>query len=264
MTALGIDAPIVVGGFYRSGTTLLRRLLDSHSRIHCGPEVKFFKDFYGDYRHDDLHHVRLFSTAATLGLTQDELMSIFGRAFVQAHERAAQKAGKRRWADKNPENVLYLEQWRRLLPDGFYFVHVVRSPLDALASLKEAGFPKAVPPAFGDKIELYRQFYEAACAHTLTYPDRSATVRYEELVHSPRRTLETLFSALGERMESQVLDCFADEARGNGIEDPKAARSTEIYTHSVERWRRDLNAEEVEAVRLRLPEILDVLLARHS
>ncbi len=30
--------PIVVGGCLRSGTSLVRRLLDSHTRIHCGPE----------------------------------------------------------------------------------------------------------------------------------------------------------------------------------------------------------------------------------
>ena len=37
--------PIIIGGFYRSGTTLFRRLIDSHSRIHCGPEVKYFEDY---------------------------------------------------------------------------------------------------------------------------------------------------------------------------------------------------------------------------
>lgn len=43
-----IDAsqqPIIIGGCYRSGTTLLRRLLDSHSNVHCRPEVKFFNDY---------------------------------------------------------------------------------------------------------------------------------------------------------------------------------------------------------------------------
>ena len=52
------DYPIIIGGFYRSGTTLFRRLIDSHSRIHCGPEVKYFEDYFGDYIHDDLAHKR--------------------------------------------------------------------------------------------------------------------------------------------------------------------------------------------------------------
>ncbi|MGV8838302.1 sulfotransferase, partial [Cellvibrio sp.] len=42
--------PIIIGGFYRSGTSLVRRLLDSHSKIYCGPEVKFWPDLYADYK----------------------------------------------------------------------------------------------------------------------------------------------------------------------------------------------------------------------
>ena len=35
------DPPIFVIGCFRSGTSLLRRILDSHSRIACPPESKF-------------------------------------------------------------------------------------------------------------------------------------------------------------------------------------------------------------------------------
>ena len=44
--------PIIVGGCHRSGTSLVRRLLNAHSRIYCGPEVKFFRDFFKDERDD--------------------------------------------------------------------------------------------------------------------------------------------------------------------------------------------------------------------
>src|SRR5262245_33825770 len=36
-------APIVLGGCGRSGTTLLRMMLDSHRRICCGPESSVFR-----------------------------------------------------------------------------------------------------------------------------------------------------------------------------------------------------------------------------
>lgn len=62
------NRPIVVGGCYRSGTSLVRRLLDSHPCIHCGPEVKFFRDFYADYIdvEDPISHLRFMVTARTL------------------------------------------------------------------------------------------------------------------------------------------------------------------------------------------------------
>src|SRR3712207_6523404 len=115
--------PIIVGGCHRSGTSLLRRMLDAHSRIHCGPEVKFFRDFFGDYAADPLRHLR-FTTSARLAFPQVDLLGILGRAFLELHRAAASLAGKPRWADKNPENVLYLGEWQRLLADEWLLVHV--------------------------------------------------------------------------------------------------------------------------------------------
>src|SRR2546423_5251369 len=37
-------SPIFIGGLQRSGTKLMRLLLDSHPHIACGPESKLFRD----------------------------------------------------------------------------------------------------------------------------------------------------------------------------------------------------------------------------
>ncbi len=243
------EIPIIVGGFYRSGTSLTRRLLDAHSRIHCGPEVKFFKDLRGDYLDDPLGHVRFFSTLPSLGLELDEIRDIFGRAFIEAHELATHKAGKVRWADKNPENVLYLEQWKHLLPGGFAFIHVVRHPLDVLASLLEIGFPRAVPATFEDKIKFLKTFVDAGSQYETLHPSMSFRVRYEELVAAPTTTLKSLFNWLGEDFEPQVLDSFSHAERRRGIEDPKVTMSKTVHDRSVGRWRTDLTSEQLEIAR---------------
>lgn len=243
------NLPIIVGGFYRSGTSLLRRLLDAHSHIHCGPEVKFFKDFYGDYLHDELRHVRLFETLTSLNLTLDELLPIFGGAFIDAHELAAQKSGKVRWADKNPENVLYLEQWDHILPDGFVFIHVVRHPLDTIASLLEIGFHKAVPNNFEDKVKLLKSFMDAGAQYEMLHPEKSFQIQYEKLVSEPNVVLESLFNWLGEDFEPQVLHNYNQAERMFGIEDPKVANTDRVHVKSVGRWQADLNTAQVETVR---------------
>jgi hypothetical protein len=248
------NLPIIIGGFYRSGTTLVRRLIDSHSRIHCGPEVKFFKDFYGDYLYDDLHHVRLFKTLSTLGLTEQEMLAIFGRAFVESHELAARKSGKVRWADKNPENVLYLQQWEQMLPEGFLFLHVVRDPLDALASLKEIGFAKAVPADFSGKVRLFKAFREAGDQFLVRHPLTSLTIHYEQIVQFPDTSLEAIFSWLGEQYEADVLQNFNLPERGEGIEDPKIRTTESVHSQSVGRWREILTKMEVDIAR----EILEI------
>lgn len=240
--------PIIVGGFYRSGTSLVRRLLDSHSNIHCGPEIKFFKDLDHDYIDDPLEHIRFFSTLPSLGLTREEILSLFGPAFIVAHERAAAKAGKNRWADKNPENVIHLDDWETLLPQGFIFVHVVRDPIDALASLKSIGFEKTIPRSFAAKATLLKTFLDAGRGYVTSNPSRSKTIRYEDLVRDPAETVTNLFDWLGEKPEMDVLRNFHRPERGTGIEDPKVKKTRSIHSKSIGRGSKELTQREIQIV----------------
>jgi len=233
--------PIIIGGFFRSGTSLARRILDSHSHIHCAPEIKFFRDIDQDYANDPLKHIRLFSTLPSLGLERNEIVNIFGRAFIAAHELAAQKAGKPRWADKNPENVLYLSDWQTLLPEGFQFIHVVRDPYDALASLQAIGFEKTVPRSFKEKVLLLQKFLNAAARYIEQHPDTSYILNYELLTAKPQETLSNLFSWLGENFEPEVLLKFSSKDRRDGIEDPKVKKSTRIHSGSIGRGANELS-----------------------
>jgi hypothetical protein len=247
--------PIIIGGFYRSGTTLLRRILDSHSNIHCGPEVKFFKDLYGDYLKDDLKHARFFGTVRSLGLRDDELLDIFGKSFIQCHELAARKAGKKRWADKTPENILYMDKWTSLLGNQFFFIHVVRHPLDALASLIEIGFPKAIPAEYIEKVYLYKDYLEHGLRFSKTHPDISMVIRYEDLVTEPKTALAGLLNKIGEIFEPSMIELFNDRARQQGIEDPKTQKTTKIHTLSIGRWKRDLSKEQIRTAITELGDI---------
>lgn len=245
--------PIVVGGFYRSGTTLVRSLLDAHSAIHCGPEVKFLQDLNGGFLGDSCGHIRFFHTAMTLGLPRSAILHEFGRAFIALHKDAARAAGKRRWADKVPENALHIRQWRKMLPGGFLFVHVVRNPLDALASIEERGFHNTVPADFRDRVLFYRAFRENAEDHERRRPATSIRIGYEELASDPLPVLDRLFRFLGEQPEPGVITQFNAPERGRGIEDQKIRRTRAIHTESIGRWRRDLRPEQVAIAREVLP-----------
>lgn len=225
---------------------MIRRILDSHSHIHCGPEVKFFKDFFGDYLSDPLAHARLFSTARSYGLTDAQLLSIFGAAFIAFHEEAAKIAGKVRWADKNPENVLYLREWRVILPEGFVFIHVVRNPLDTLASLLEIGFERAVPPEFENKVKLYKQFREAGQAYCLANPATSIEIDYNHLVSAPDEMIPKLMGFLDEAFEARMLSSLNAPERGGGIEDPKSSQHATVHTRSIGRGRNELAEDEIK------------------
>jgi Sulfotransferase family len=237
--------PIVVGGCHRSGTSLVRRILDSHPRIHCGPEIPFFRDFYGNYPDDPLAHLRFMRTVRDL-VTEKEALQVLGRAFVQLHEQAARRAGKARWADKAPENVLYTEGWRKLLADRWLFVHVVRNPLDTVASM-QGRFPLTLPADIAGKADMYRAFTQAGLDFGAAYPDRYFRLVYEELCSSPARIVEHLADWLGEQFDDRQL-AFNDVPHQEGLEDPEVARTDGIHRTSMGRWDSVLDEEDAALV----------------
>ena len=203
--------PIVVGGCHRTGTSLVRRILDAHPRIHCGPEVLFFRDFYGDYRDDPLRHLRFAETVRSI-LPEEEALDVLGRALVEIHERAARRAGKVRWADKAPENALHTAEWERLLGERWLFVHVVRNPLDTVASMR-GRFPLTLPEDVAGQVEHYRRYTAAGLAFAGRHPERSFVLVYERLCSEPEQTLGALMTHLGEELDGRQLAFNAEPLR---------------------------------------------------
>jgi Sulfotransferase family len=257
MTRPGEAWPIIIGGCHRSGTSLVRRVLNAHSRIHCGPEIKFFRDFYGHYPDDSLWPLGLMATARSI-LPESELLEVFGRAFVEVHERAAALAGKPRWADKTPENVLHLAEWECLLGNEWVLLHVVRNPLDTLASIKETRFPRTIPASLDGRIAFYHQYNTAGLDFGAAHPDRYYRIHYERLALMPQALLGRLMQWLGEAFEPEQL-AFNDLPQQNGLEDPKIKATTGVHTESVNRWSAILTPEEAEIIQRATHEIWAML-----
>jgi hypothetical protein len=194
-----------------------------------------------------LWHLRFIATARSI-LPEEELLELFGRTFVTLHERAAERAGKRRWADKTPENVVHLSEWQRLLGDRWVFLHVVRHPLDTLASIKEARFPRTFPPDLEGRIALYRRYTQTGLDFGARCPDRCHRIRYETLVQDPEACLRELMHWLDEAFEPGQL-AFNDAAPQSGLEDPKIASTIAVHADSVCRWASVLTADEARQIR---------------
>lgn len=229
--------PIIVGGFYRSGTSLVRRLLDAHSMIHCPPEVKLWRDLEQDFKDDPFSHLRLAKTLEVLPVPAAQRFSVFGKAYIELRETSLDVLHKQVWADKDPENARYLTYWQNVMGRNFRYIHVARHPLDTLASCIEAKFVKTLPndpklilAIWQHNCGAFQQFY-------MQCPSQCYVLHYEQLVAQPTVALQKLFSWLNLPFEPAVLKLFSSQERGAGIEDIKVAQTHQVHQHSVARWK---------------------------
>jgi protein-tyrosine sulfotransferase len=241
-------SPIVIGGCGRSGTTVLRMMLDSHRRICCGPESSVF-------RRRALEPAKL---AARFGLEPGELRAVCEAAdsrpaFIEAFAALClRKAGKRRWAEKTPRNISRVGAIFRSFPEA-RFVHVLRDGRDVACSLRTHPRHRVVD---GKLVPLDTWKPIAGCARRWVRDveasrpwwgdPRFRTVRYEDLVREPRPVLEGLMSFLGEDWDEAMLahasadSPFRDATRF--AQNPEALGA--VSTASLSRWQRDLDARD--------------------
>jgi len=188
------SAPIFVIGCARSGTTLVRLLLDSHPNISAGAETKFLPELERMIERANLDRKFDLQRAYLL----DRMREFYGT--IQ-HDYMARR-GKRRWAEKTPAYTLHLPLIDELYPDA-QFVHVIRDARDVVASTRDRWGYRA---ALGTALSKWRRYVTAARAFGRRLPaGRYHDLRYEALVEDPETVARELLAFLNEPWEAQVL-----------------------------------------------------------
>jgi hypothetical protein len=190
------EAPIFVIGAPRSGTTLLRLILDSHPRISCGEETHFLRDLGSIVgRHWDL--------VSTYGFDRDWWVARIAGFYESFQAEVLARTGKARWAEKDPTYTLILDLIDWLFPDAVY-VHLLRDGHDVVASFRDRwGYRSAARAARGE----WARYVRAARALGARLPaERYLELRYERLVRDPETEARRLFDFLGEPWHPEVLD----------------------------------------------------------
>ena len=247
-------SPIFVGGAGRSGTTLLRVILDSHHNIACGPELKVIPTLCG------LWHDFQTSMAAPLReylLTQQDVNDIVGQMILRLLEKYRLQSGKSRVAEKSPNNVYFFEHLNHMFPES-PLIHVIRDGRDVVCSLLTMDW---FNPKNGQRLkhttdarhaaEYWANSVRAGQAAARQKPSvarRYMELRYEALVTDPAPTLRQLFDFLGEPWDPAVLQ-YHEKGRNLAGESSASQVSRELYTSAVGRWQRDLKAEDRAAIK---------------
>lgn len=151
--------PIFILGVPRSGTTLLRTLLDAHPHIACGPETPWLAEhqpasLLGLVRAMvEPEHGYCKSYKQDAAVVHDAARQFLDTAMLAyAHAR-----GKRRWAEKTPNNLLHLEALHAIVPDAAY-VWITRDALDVAHSTTSiANHRKGIAPVYERTLRLSRK-----------------------------------------------------------------------------------------------------------
>ena len=189
-----VRAPVFLMCTLRSGSTLLRVLLNSHSQIHAPHEIHLR---YISVSLDRKWSVR---SMREMGLDEDSLRYLLWDRILQ---RELAGSGKPIIVDKTPNNVFMPDDLRACWPDA-RFIFLLRHPA-AIAESRRNWF-KGRPEAYdaAANFDLIRRYCEALEDARQRYD--GITVRYEDLTEDPERVTREICDFLGVAWEPSMLE----------------------------------------------------------
>ena len=264
----------VVLGFPRSGTTLLRRLLDAHAEISCPPETNLLSAC-GRFLQEEPSvgglPIGVLPGLAFSDVDEDEVLGRLRELVFGIHRAIAAKAGKRIWAEKTAFDIFHLDKIERLLRGHCGFICIHRHPLDVIVSVKELcdGMDQILPELHV-YVRQYQSLYDAFaqawidCNIALNgFIARNAQdcccVSYEALLQQPEETIGKLFSFMGVASGgSGFVERLFEQGSKVGLGDWKTYEQGAIDPGRTERWR-SLPDSTIARLTPRLAPVADAL-----
>lgn len=225
-------APIFVLGQPRTGTTLIERVITSHSQVYSAGELQQFGlAVRRASRHADPKRFskELFIAAATVNPAE------IGNMYLRSTAKLRDKSPF--FVDKLPVNYLNIPLILAALPRA-KIVHLVRGPMDAcFASFKQL-FADAYLHSY-DQSEMARHHarYRDLMAHfRQEFPGRIVDISYEDTARDLEPNARKLINALKLDWEDACLN-FHESSSGVATASSVQVREP-AHTRSIGRWRR--------------------------
>ena len=207
---------ILIGCSGSTGSSLLKTILNRHSKIFAGPEAGIFA-FPEVYDHWDKHKHYLLEGIKTDAWQMRKGMSLlqpaFGwkaadlqqiiqettsfEAFINAFfTNILQQKNKQIWVAKTPANAIGMAAFFKHFPHG-KAIQTIRNPYDTIASLMARGMNAYQATAY--------YVFNTAAATSNHEHERYYHLKYEDLVATPESTLTDLLTFLKVPFEPAIL-----------------------------------------------------------
>jgi hypothetical protein len=280
-------APFIVG-VPRSGTTLLRLMLDAHSELAIPPETHFLPKLFkacedeGDARarvlellttHRRWPDFELPAEAVAERLEGDGPLDPgdAARAFYGAY---AAKQGKSRWGEKTPQYVKVMGRIAAKLPEA-RFIHLIRDGRAVALSLMEVSWG---PSTISEAAELWVELIASARRKAGRLP-HYIELRYEDLIADPEPVVReacelaelefelamlSYHDAASERMSAVARDFKTGGEDATEVSAEERARQHSLVSAPpdsgrADRWRAEMDPADVASFEAIAGDTLDEL-----
>lgn len=262
--------PLFIGACPRSGTTLLRSLLDNHPDLAMPAETDFviplwkLRAGFGDLnvrknrrrvgewifkqqgnggtriRAGSLTRKQAIKRVADSPPTLGSIVATCFGIYAEAH-------GKQRWGDKRPAYAGWIPMLFELFPDA-QFINLTRDPRAAVASQIPLGWGHEEAALASAAVRWEYSVRRVDGFSRKLRPDQLLDLRYEDMVRSPAATLEQVCAFAGLPAGEAIATMIEAERGGKFRPGWHDKLSQPISTDSVERWREKLDPHEIALV----------------
>jgi len=221
------NKPIFIVGAPRSGTTVMRYIIDSHPNIFC-PHIE---TFYFDVIKPFLKASHIWdSQYEKTQFSRDDYNTWIRDSFLQLIANFGSNTSKKRFAEKTPSHTQTMDIIKEVFPDA-QFIHMIRNGYEVCSSLGRMSWgPKQVEKQaalWKERVLTAREFGKKLSS------DDYLEVKLEDLKSDFTATIKNVCNFLGEKFDDQMEQYHLPENNSWGVSLSKF--SQEINKHSFDK-----------------------------